>query len=152
MIDRSFLIILLITACALSGCSGSHLVVRDDQSRALCRCMPLPNCVSSHSFMFFNKTSPFELAMPEDQAWRIIKDTIENMPRTVIVEEQPGYIHAKCTSLVFRFVDNLELLLNQDTNIITVRSSSTFALFDFEVNYLRIDNLRKTLQEKGAIR
>jgi len=102
--------------------------------------------------MFFNKTSPFELAMPEDQAWRIIKDTIENMPRTVIVEEQPGYIHAKCTSLVFRFVDNLELLLNQDTNIITVRSSSTFALFDFEVNYLRIDNLRKTLQEKGAIR
>lgn len=90
--------------------------------------------------------------MPHDQAWSIIKEVLSKKPRTEIVAFSDSYIHAKCTSLVFRFVDNLELLLLPGQNIISVRSSSTFALFDFGVNRWRIHELRKQLEEMKVIR
>ena len=44
----------------------------------------------------------------------VVREALSSIPRTEIVEERPGYIHAKCTSLVFRFVDNLEFLIMPD--------------------------------------
>ena len=80
-----------------------------------------------------------------------IKDVIRDMPRTEIVEEDDVYVHAKCTSRVFRFVDNLELLMYPDQNRIDVRSSSTIAIWDLLVNHLRVHKLRKKLKEAGII-
>jgi uncharacterized protein (DUF1499 family) len=152
MLNEKFMLFLLIITGALVGCTGSHLTVKDDNSLELSRCMPLPNCVSSDSWMFYNSVDPFELAVPPDKAWDLVKEVVNSLPRTEIVEERPGYIHAECRSLVFRFVDNLELLLDSDKGIISVRSSSAIGLFDFEVNYLRVENLRKILTEKGIIK
>ena len=134
------------------GCSGKHLKIQEDDSLALGSCFPLPNCVSSNAWLFYNNVSPFELAITKEEAWPIVKQTVSDMPRTKIVEEDSVYIHAKCTSRVFRFVDNLELLLHPDQNIISVRSSSVIAIFDFGVNHWRVYKLRKQLIEKGVIK
>lgn len=136
---------------AFSGCSGKHLNVQEDNSLALASCFPLPCCVSSNAWLFYNHVEPFVLAMPEADAWPLIRRAVADIPRTRIVEENSVYIHAKCTSLVFRFVDNLELLLLPDQHLISVRSSSTFAIFDFGVNHLRVYRLRKQLIEEGVI-
>jgi uncharacterized protein (DUF1499 family) len=146
------MMLFLITACLFVGCSGSHLIVKDDESLGLSQCLPLPNCVSSESWLFYNNVIPFTLAVPADRARSVIREVISSLPRTEIVEERPGYIHAKCTSLVFRFVDNLELLINPDMGIISVRSSSVIGLFDLGVNYRRVENLRRILMEKGIIK
>jgi uncharacterized protein (DUF1499 family) len=102
--------------------------------------------------MFYNSVEPFSLSVPADTAWGGVRKAVSSLPRTTIVEERPGYIHAKCTSLVFRFVDNLELLLVPDRGIISVRSSSVIGLFDFGVNYLRIRKLRGILTEEGILK
>lgn len=152
MMKRMLMMLFLITACLFTGCSGSHLVVKDDKGLELSQCLPLPNCVSSESWLFYNNVTPFTLAVPADRAWGVVREIISSLERTEIVEERPGYIHAKCTSLVFRFVDNLELLLNPDNEIISVRSSSVIGLFDLGVNYRRVENLRRILTEKGIVK
>jgi len=136
----------------ISGCSGKHLITSADNNLSLEGCTPLPNCVSSTTCVLYNRTPQFELLIPRDVAWPKIKEVILNIPRTEIVESDDVYIHAKCKSLVFRFVDNLELLLHPVDNIISVRSSSMIAIFDFGVNRWRIHDLRKQLEELGIIK
>lgn len=146
------LVVLMIVLGFLTGCTGSHLKIKDNDRLSLSGCLPLPNCVSSDSFMFYNNVAPFVLAVPAENAWQTVTETVRSIPRTEIVEERPGYIHAKCRSRVFRFVDNLELLLEPEKGIISVRSSSAFGLFDFGVNYFRVEDLRKSLLHKGIIK
>jgi uncharacterized protein (DUF1499 family) len=135
-----------------SGCAGKHLTVNDGNILSLEGCDPLPNCVSSSSWILYNKTSQFELLLPPKDAWPVIKKVVLEIPRTEIVENDDVYIHAKCKSLVFRFVDNLELLLHSDLNRISVRSSSSFAIFDFGVNRWRVHDLRAKLEDMKIIK
>ena len=136
----------------ISGCSGKHLTTSVDNTLSLEGCSPLPNCVSSTTWVLYNKTSQLELLIPREVAWPIIKEVVSNIPRTEIVESGDVYIHAKCKSLVFRFVDNLELLLHPDENTISVRSSSMIAIFDLGVNRWRIHKLRRQLEELKIIK
>jgi uncharacterized protein (DUF1499 family) len=126
--------------------------VLDNNNLTLAGCSPLPNCVSSTTGILYNRTSPFELSMPREEAWPSIKEVVANIPRTEIVESNDRYIHAKCKSRVFRFVDHLELLLHPEQNSISVRSSSMMAIFDFGVNRWRIHELRKQLVERKIIK
>jgi len=141
-----------ILVLVFTGCSGKHLNVNDDNTMELSGCYPLPNCVSSTTWILYNRTSAFETAISPDEAWVKIKEVIRAMPRTEIVEEDDVYVHAKCTSRVFRFVDNLELLMHPEENQISVRSSSTIAIWDLNVNRWRIYELRKQLEEMGIIK
>lgn len=142
----------VIVLSMIVGCSGKHLTVLDNKKLALEGCYPLPNCVSSTTWILYNRTSSFELLIPHEEAWPKIKEVVEDIPRTEIVEENDVYIHAKCISRIFRFVDNLELLLHPDQDKISVRSSSMIAIFDFGVNRWRIYKLRKQLEEMKIIK
>lgn len=133
------------------GCSGKHVTVQKDNTLTLDGCSLLPNCVSSNAWAFYNSTSPFELLIPGNEAWTMIKEIISHIPRTEIVEESDTYIHARCRTRIFRFIDHLELVLHPKENTISVRSSSSLAIFDLGVNRLRIYNLRKQLVEKKII-
>ena len=144
----SFFIVMIL----FYGCAGKHVKVQADDSLALCSCFPLPNCVSSNAWLFYNNVSPFELAVDRKTAWPVVKQAVADIPRAKIVEEDLRYIHAKCYSRVFHFVDNLELLMHPDEDIISVRSSSFIAIFDFGVNHWRVYKLRKQLIEKGVIK
>ena len=144
--------LVMIMTMAFSGCSGKHLNVQEDNSLSLGSCFPLPCCVSSNAWLPYNHVSPFALAMPEDEAWPLIVQTVSAMPRTQIMEKTDVYIHAKCTSRVFRFVDNLELRLLPGQQTVSVRSSSTIAIFDFGTNFWRVHQLRKQLAEAGVIK
>ena len=146
------MIAIVVWLLLISGCSGSHLTVVDGNILSLEGCSPLPNCVSSTTWILYNRTPQFELLIPSEDAWPIIKDVVANIPRTEIVEQNDFYLHAKCKSLVFRFVDNLGLLLHPDKKNISVRSSSTIAIFDFGVNRWRIRKLRKKLEEMKIIK
>ena len=139
-------------AAVITACSGKHLRINDDATMELCGCSPLPNCVSSSTWIIYNHTPPFLPGNPVDETWVKIKAVVRNMPRTEIVEDDNVYIHAKCTSRVFRFVDNLELLLNPDRREISVRSSSMVALWDLNVNRWRVYQLRRKLEEMKLIR
>ncbi|MNR58817.1 hypothetical protein D3C85_1799120 [compost metagenome] len=60
-----------------------------------------------------------------------------------VVEQQERYLRAEFTSLVFRFVDDVEFLIGEQQ--IDVRSASRLGHSDFGVNRERIERLRRQL-------
>src|SRR3989442_2536522 len=77
----------------------------------LAPCPNKPNCVSSLAEDADHRVAPF--ALSGAKGWAALREAVAAMPRTRIVEERPGYLHAECTSRIFRFVDDLELLRSQ---------------------------------------
>jgi len=84
-------------------------------------------------------------------AWPAIIQSVKAMPRTEIVDQFPGYLHAQAKSLIFNFVDDLELELLPDGKTVDIRSASRTGYSDMGVNRERLESLRKTLQEKHII-
>jgi len=65
------------------------------------------------------------------------------MPRTRIVKEEGGYLHAEVRSFLFRFVDDIEFLIDTEQSLIHVRSASRTGHSDFGVNRRRVEHVRK---------
>jgi uncharacterized protein (DUF1499 family) len=112
-------------------------------------CPDKPNCVSSLAPDADHRVEP--LALSGANGWAALRAAVAAMPRTQIVEERPGYLHAECRSLIFRFVDDLELLSNQAGDRIDVRSASRVGYGDMGVNRARVASLRDALVASGAL-
>lgn len=63
-------------------------------------------------------------------------------PRTRIVKEGPVLIQAECRSLLFRFVDDVEIRFDDAAKLIHFRSASRVGRSDFGVNRRRMDEIR----------
>jgi len=85
------------------------------------------------------------LTAPPDRAWEAARSAVLSLPRTQIVSESDGYLHAECRSAVFGFVDDLELHLRPQSDSIAVRSASRLGYRDFGVNRKRVENLRAAI-------
>ncbi|PLY03106.1 MAG: DUF1499 domain-containing protein [Desulfuromonas sp.] len=114
-------------------------------------CPSSPNCVSSDAVDNDHHIQPFRLAVPPVEAWRTTQDLVAALPRTKIVTAEDDYLHAKCRSAVFGFVDDLELHLRPGEGIIAVRSAAQVGYSDFGVNRKRLERLRTKLIQKGVI-
>ena len=66
-------------------------------------------------------------------------------PRTEIVEQADGYLHATATSAFFGFVDDLELYADSTTGVLQARSLSRLGDSDLGVNAKRLAALREQL-------
>ena len=60
-----------------------------------------------------------------------------------IITASETYLHAEFRSLIFRFVDDLELLVDPVAGVIDVRSASRLGRSDFGVNRRRVEELRR---------
>lgn len=80
-----------------------------------------------------------------------LREIVESMPRTTVITQTDAYLHAEVRSLVFRFVDDLELLMAGGGELI-VRSASRVGKGDLGVNARRVERLRERLEEAGLIR
>lgn len=117
-------------------------------------CLKTSNCVSSQA-NFFDKQhyiKPFEINGDIGQAWELLRKTMSGQNRMVITHETGDTVHAEATSLVFQFVDDIDLILDNRNGLIHVRSASRLGHYDFAVNRKRIENLRKQLQTAGFIK
>ncbi|MEM7416108.1 MAG: DUF1499 domain-containing protein [Gemmatimonadota bacterium] len=78
-------------------------------------------------------------------------EVVEAMPRTRVISSTDIYIHAEVRSRLFRFVDDLELLVMPDRELV-IRSASRVGQGDLGVNAARVADLRQRLEEAGLIR
>ena len=136
---------LALLALAL-GCAGTPPA--KTPAGTLPPCPDKPNCVSSLAPDENHRVAPYPLAAGQD--WAAVRAAVTAMPRTAIVEERPGYLHAESTSRIFRFVDDLELLSSKSGDRIDVRSASRVGYGDMGVNRERVEALRKALAKTGA--
>jgi uncharacterized protein (DUF1499 family) len=114
-------------------------------------CRDSPNCVSSQAEDAKHFIEPFKISGSPQEAWKTLKDAINNQSRMAITHETSDTLHAEATSLVFGFVDDINVILDVDTNLIHIRSASRKGHSDFGVNRKRIEALRLQLQKEHVI-
>ena len=136
----------------LLHCAGTRPTNLGVSETGLVPCPASPNCVSSDAADSDHAIAPFELAVSGGQAWQAAVLAVSALPRTTIVTERDGYLHAECQSAVFGFVDDLELELRPEDQIIALRSASRLGYGDLGVNRRRVESLRQELRERGALR
>ena len=119
------------------------LFVMSPSSAELSPCPSSPNCVSSLSTDSEHRIEPLGYSMPVGEALARLKQVLLNEPRTSIVKEEGGYLHAEARSLLFRFVDDVEFLFDADQQVIHVRSASRTGYSDLGVNRRRVERIRR---------
>lgn len=127
----------VILACMLSTTSATRA------QPAIAPCPDKPNCVSSLASDKQHFIEPLRFTGEPADAWDRLKAALQAQSRTRIVAEQDGYLHAECRSLVFRFVDDVEFVMQPEQMAIQVRSASRTGYSDFGVNRRRIERLRE---------
>lgn len=114
-------------------------------------CPSSPNCVCSDDVASEHQIAPLALAVPPEKAWQTLLALIKGMPRTHLVAESADYLHVEFTSLIFRFVDDVEFQLRPEQNIIAVRSASRVGYSDLGANRQRVESIRAALHAQGIV-
>ena len=128
----------------LSACSQRSDVVMDKSTKP---CGDKPNCVSTLENRESFSAAPFILTSTANI--KNISNVAQHFKGAKVVNINNDYIHIECTSLLFRFVDDLELRISGNTLI--VRSESRTGHSDFDVNKKRVEKLRSLLLKQGLI-
>jgi len=144
---RNTLLFISVFMIALLPFPGSGVENHMDTKRKLPPCPDSPNCVASQSPDEAHYIAPLSYQGELAQAREALLSIIQSMARANIVTAEDNYIHAEFTSLVFRFVDDVEFYLNADNKTIEVRSASRKGHYDFGVNRNRVEAIRKQLSE-----
>jgi len=105
-------------------------------------CPDKPNCVSSQSPHRSHRVDPIPFQGDPGEAMATVRAAVESMPGARVVTATDAWLHAEFTSRVFRFVDDLEALLDPDEGVIHVRSASRVGYSDLGANRRRVEALR----------
>ena len=106
-------------------------------------CPSSPNCVCSQDEDAGHQIEPLRFAGPPREAWERLHDLVLKLPRTRVVSREDRYLHVEFTTLLMRFVDDVEFLLDKTTSVIHVRSASRIGHSDLGANRKRIEAIRQ---------
>jgi uncharacterized protein (DUF1499 family) len=121
----------------------TNLGVKDGK---LAECPASPNCVSSQTQSAEHRMEPIAYQGTQAKTVARIKNTVEtNFPRSRLVTESEGYLRYEFTSLVFRFVDDVEFFVDDKDKVIHFRSASRVGHSDLGANRRRMDRITKEL-------
>ncbi len=114
--------------------------------KSLPPCSQSPNCVSSQSSDADHFIDPIAYHDSLQEAKARIMQILTSLPRTRIVEEEPTYLRAESTSLIFRFTDDLDFAFDDTQKVIHVRSASRVGYSDLGANRKRVETIRRRFQ------
>lgn len=113
-------------------------------------CPESPNCVSSMADDSEHKIAPLEYSESSQDAFQRVKNIIHSMARSKVIEDDYPYLHAEFRSLIFRFVDDVEILVNSENQIIDIHSASRLGYSDFGVNRGRVTHIREKFASESS--
>lgn len=120
----------------------------DAAVKQLAPCPSSPNCVSTKVQDQEHQIVPFHYQMSKAEAKQALKEIVRSLPRTRLVEENETYLHYEFTSLLLRFVDDVEFVFDDGTKTIHFRSASRTGYSDLGVNRRRMEEIRKLVEGK----
>lgn len=109
-------------------------------------CPETPNCVSTQAVEPSQKMEPIPVSGDPDLAFQNLLAMVQALPRTRLVDQTPDYAHFEFTTAVFRFVDDVQFLLDRDQGVIQFRSASRVGRSDLGTNRRRMADLTKRYQ------
>jgi uncharacterized protein (DUF1499 family) len=114
----------------------------------LAPCPSSPNCVSTQAQDQEHSIAPIRYQKSRSEAKEALKEIVRSLPRTRLVEGNETYLHYEFTSLLLRFVDDVEFLFDDEAKTIHFRSASRIGHSDFGVNRRRMEEIRKLVEGK----
>jgi len=128
---------------ATSPSAGTPGVVND----RLAPCPASPNCVSSQADDSAHRVAPLRYDGEVAAALERLVAVLREMPRTRIVGRDATTVRAECTTLLFRFVDDVDLVVDDAAHVIHVRSASRVGYSDLGVNRRRVERIRSAFAQ-----
>lgn len=113
------------------------------------KCPDKPNCVCSqnHDGDEQHDISAISFSGDPNDAFKRLQKAIAAQPRAEIISVNDTYLHAEFTSLIFRFVDDVECLLDSENQAIHIRSASRAGYSDLGANRKRVEAIRAAFEE-----
>jgi len=125
------------------GCSGKRPANLGLTGGTLRPCPNSPNCVSSELGTAADKLVPPFPAPGGRSDLARLAEVVRAWPRTEVITTSSEYFHAESTSLLLRFVDDVEFRFDSVAQVIHVRSASRLGESDLGVNRKRVDGMRE---------
>lgn len=135
---RGAIPLLLLPLLILMGCRGKpgRLAPPDGPLQP---CPSTPNCVSTEATAARHAMPALPFTGSAQAAHARARAALLAEPRTLIVTERPGYLHAEARSRAFRFVDDVEVMVDSAARVVRFRSASRLGRKDFGVNRARME-------------
>lgn len=115
----------------------------------LAPCPGSPNCVSSQAGDEAHRVAPLPLSGSPAETMARIASLLSETPRVTLITRTDTYLHAEVRSALFRFVDDVEVFIDEAEGTIHFRSASRTGYSDFGVNRKRIQGLKKSVASGG---
>lgn len=112
-------------------------------------CPPTPNCVSTEAADRRHAMEPLPFAATPEEARARARAALLAEPRVTLVEERPGYLRAEARSRLFRFVDDVEVLVDSAARVVRFRSASRVGRGDLGVNRARMERFGARFRGAG---
>lgn len=119
--------------------------VKDDQ---LARCPDSPNCVCSFQSTELHGIAPISFEGDPVLAFAALKKVMDQMPRTSLISEEETYLHFTFTTAIMGYVDDVECLIDQQSQQIHIRSASRIGHSDLNANRKRVEEIRSRFQQE----
>ena len=143
---------ILIGYCGLLWLVGqARSVARGATSGRLADCPASPNCVCSQQ-EGDPGIAPIGFKGAPSSAWTSMLKVVSAQPRFQVVTQTETYAHFQARTLIMRYVDDIEFLLDPVKSVVNVRSASRLGYSDLGANRARVEALRVALQKEEAFR
>jgi uncharacterized protein (DUF1499 family) len=109
-------------------------------------CPQTRNCVCTQDTDPRHRIGPLPFTGSPAEALASLSTLLARLPRVRIVSVTDSYLHAEFRSLLFRFVDDIEFLIDGAAKVIHFRSASRAGRSDLGVNRRRMEGIRRAFQ------
>ena len=108
-------------------------------------CPDTPNCVSTEATRRSQQVPTVPFADAPAAALARARAALMAEPRTTLTLERDGHLHAECRSFLFRFVDDVDIVVDPVAHVYRFRSASRIGRSDLGVNRQRIARIAARL-------
>ena len=117
------------------------------ENRLLSPCPETPNCVSSQEKNSQHRIQPITFEGSLELTKERLHRVINSMCGTRIITQNVVYWHVEFTTLLLRFIDDVEFYFDESQLLIHVRSASRQGYSDLGVNRRRVETIRSRFEE-----
>ena len=150
---RVKIVALFLIVMSAVGCVGHAQDSRNTTPADLAPCPDSPNCVSTKSKDQGRAMPPLPYLRSGQESMDRLVGIVQEMKRATIVSATPSYLHVEFRSALFRFVDDVEFVMEDSARLIHFRSASRTGYYDFGANRKRMkeisDRYLRFTEKKG---
>lgn len=121
----------------------------DEAKRHLAPCPDRPNCVSTEEDDAARRMEPIPFEGSAELAEKRLVEIVDSMRGGRLRSRRDGHLHAEFTSLVLRFVDDVDLVVDDEAGVVRFRSASRLGHWDLGANRRRMEEIRERFLAAG---